>query len=233
MRFGSGLTMKYPVPRTIQTTIRGVVFSRDGRSGSRPGGFGFDRSLALRRQVHAMPRFIAFLRGINVGGHRIKMEALRRHFEVLELENVTTFIASGNVIFDSPATAAALAQRLEKHLATVLGYETPTLLRTLPELAAVAAFPAFPKTGADDSLYVYFLRSAPDADQQRAIGALTSDVDDFRIHGRELYWRCRGKISQVSIAWPKLEKLMKSVAATSRNLATVRQLAAQYGAAKT
>lgn len=48
-----------------------------------------------------MPRYFAFLRGINVGGHRIKMDRLREHVEALGFEHVETFIASGNVIFSS------------------------------------------------------------------------------------------------------------------------------------
>jgi len=49
-----------------------------------------------------MTRYVAFLRGINLGKRRVKMEQLRRHFEGFGLENVATFIASGNVVFDSP-----------------------------------------------------------------------------------------------------------------------------------
>ncbi len=48
-----------------------------------------------------MPKYVALLRAINVGGHTVKMDHLRRLFEALGFTNVETFIASGNVIFDS------------------------------------------------------------------------------------------------------------------------------------
>ena len=58
-----------------------------------------------------MARYIAFMRGINVGGHQVKMDDLRKWFEALEFDNVATFIASGNVIFEAgrakPATLTA------------------------------------------------------------------------------------------------------------------------------
>ena len=62
-------------------------------------------------------RLVAFLRAINVGGHNVKMDRLRELFEALGLTNVETFIASGNVIFDSPATnTQVLEKEIEDHL---------------------------------------------------------------------------------------------------------------------
>ena len=181
-----------------------------------------------------MPQYVAFLRGINVGGHRVKMEVLRGSFTALGLEDVETFLASGNVIFACRGgDAATLEQRIEQHLANQLGFATTTRLRTLPALAEIAAFPAFPRARADDSRYVCFLRAEPDAATRRAFLGLRSAVDEFRIRGRELYWLCRGKISEVSVAWPELEKLIRSCDATSRNLTTIRRLVEQYAAAKT
>ena len=64
-----------------------------------------------------MPRYIAFLRAINVGGHNVKMTQLRTLFEELECSNVETFIASGNVIFNSPSTNVQQIERqIERHL---------------------------------------------------------------------------------------------------------------------
>jgi uncharacterized protein (DUF1697 family) len=183
-----------------------------------------------------MPRAVALLRGINVGGHRVAMADLRRHFEALKLRNVATFIASGNVIFDAPAPGdfAALEQRIEKHLAKALGFEAPTFIRTADEIAEVVAAVPFPRVRETDSLYVSFLRAEPDAAAKRAVLALESPVDEFRFRGRELYWLCHGKISEVSLAWPKLEKLAKSakfIEGTSRNITSVRKLLAVMGGA--
>ncbi len=83
-------------------------------------------------------RYIALLRGINVGGHQVKMDALRRHFAALDLANVGSYIQTGNVFFDSDETdKAALRSRIEAHLRTTLGYEVATCLRTVDEFAAL------------------------------------------------------------------------------------------------
>ena len=177
-----------------------------------------------------MPRLVAFLRGMNVGSHRLPMTSLRGYFEALKFKKVETFIASGNVIFDAPTgDLTALEGRIEQHLARELGYAVPTFVRTLPEVASVVAHRAFSETEAEDSLFVYFLKTEPEAALKKAVAELESDVDEFGLHGRELYWRCRGKISQVSTAWPGLEKLMRSAVATSRNVTTLRKFIAQHG----
>ena len=88
--------------------------------------------------------YIALLRGINVGGHTVKMDALRRHFESLDLSNVRTYIQSGNVFFTSgEPERAALSERIERHLRNALGYDVPVCLRTVAELEQVVAADPF------------------------------------------------------------------------------------------
>jgi uncharacterized protein (DUF1697 family) len=91
-----------------------------------------------------VPRFIAFLRAINVGGHVVTMEKLRALFEALGFKNVETFIASGNVIFESRSTdTVALERRIEARLLKALGYEVVTFVRTDAEVAAIARYRPF------------------------------------------------------------------------------------------
>ena len=89
--------------------------------------------------------YIAFLRGINVGGHRVTMETLRRLFTELGLANVRTYIQTGNVFFDDPEQAdrAQLTARIEQHLQQALGYAVPTFLRTPAELEHLLALNPF------------------------------------------------------------------------------------------
>ena len=91
-----------------------------------------------------MKRYVAFLRGMNLGNRRITNDDLRTHFEALGCEEVATFRASGNVIFvangESPTK---LTMRLEDGLAEALSYEVPVFLRTAKEIAAIAAHEPF------------------------------------------------------------------------------------------
>lgn len=88
--------------------------------------------------------YVAFLRGINVGGHQVKMDKLRAHFAELGFERVRSHIQSGNVFFDSAeADRAGLSAKIEVHLKQTLGYAVPTMLRTLPEFEALMALDPF------------------------------------------------------------------------------------------
>jgi len=176
-----------------------------------------------------MPRIVAFLRAINVGGHTVEMAKLKKLFEKLSLTGVETFIASGNVIFDAPGGAvAALEKRIASHLEKSLGYEVVTFLRTPAELAATLAHRAFPKERAGSTLHIGFLGSPPTAPAKKQVLALTSPIDDFHLHDRELYWRCAGRFSDSVVSGPKLEKALGQPT-TMRKHTTVEKLARKYG----
>ena len=177
-----------------------------------------------------MPRYIALLRAINVGGRVIKMDRLRALFEALGLSEVETFIASGNVLFNSSSRSGpALERTIEKHLRASLGYEVATFVRTLAEVQQVAVHEPFSAAVTSVpyyAIYVSFLREPPPAAARRAVAALRSATDDFHIHGRELYWLSRVPFSESTIAGPRLERIL-GMPATSRNITSVRKLAAR------
>ena len=88
-----------------------------------------------------MTRYIAFLRAINVGGHTVKMDILRQLFEELGLSKVETFIASGNVIFETPSqNERELEERIQAKLHASLGYQVATFLRTDQEVASIVTY---------------------------------------------------------------------------------------------
>ena len=76
-------------------------------------------------------RYIAFLRAVNVGGRVVKMPVLKKAFESLQLSNVETFIASGNVVFETAASDVLKVERkIEARLREALGYEVTTMVRS-------------------------------------------------------------------------------------------------------
>jgi uncharacterized protein (DUF1697 family) len=80
-------------------------------------------------------KYIALLRGINIGGHRVKMEQLRELFRELGFGCVRSYIQTGNVFFETTESdRAALTRKIEQHLYNALGYEVPTFLRTISEV---------------------------------------------------------------------------------------------------
>lgn len=179
-----------------------------------------------------MPHYLAFLRGMNLGNRRIKMDELRARFVEMKFTEVTTFIASGNVIFSSKTTdERKLVQQIQQHLRKSLGYEVDTFVRTRAELAAISAFRPF--SAADlahptHTVYTGFLSAELSPAQADGLRACKTDVDEFCLRGREYYWLCRVRSIDSNIwASPRLRAL-KLPSSSMRNLTTVRKLAALY-----
>ena len=178
-----------------------------------------------------MQRYVAFLRGMNLGGRRIKNEELRRHFEEVGFEEVATFRASGNVVFAAPRREAEgkLGQRVEAELGERLGYEVPVFLRSVAEVAAIAARAPFDASAVKRSkgkLQISFLAKKPSAAAKKKALAAATDEDLLAIEGRELYWLPSGGISESDLDWKPIEAALGP--GTIRTMGTVEQIAAKY-----
>jgi uncharacterized protein (DUF1697 family) len=172
----------------------------------------------------------AFLRAINVGGRNVAMAELRRVFEDLGLKEVETFIASGNVVFSYDAdNVRALELEIEGQLRTALGYEVTTFLRNEEELAAIAKYEPFKKSHLRDAtaLNVGFLVDPPTIPAKKLIASFKSEIDDFHVRGREVYWLSQTKQSDSKFNNMRFEKMLNT-RATWRGINTVRRLAAKY-----
>lgn len=184
----------------------------------------------MASQSSRTDRYVAFLRAINVGGHTVKMDQLRALFEEIGLENVETFIASGNVIFESAEDEATLQQQISDHLHASLGFQAEAFLRSTPQLAEIAAYQPFPEAQLSTSgttLHVAFLPAPPASKARQAILDLRNETDDLHIHDRELYWLIRGGISDSRIGGTLLGKAV-GAPMTVRNANTIRRLVAKY-----
>jgi uncharacterized protein (DUF1697 family) len=177
-----------------------------------------------------MMRYIAFLRAINVGGHTVKMDALRQLFESLGFSNVETFIASGNVIFETTSKDnKALEGRIGKKLKEALGYEVVPFIRSDAELTAIANYRPFRKSELDAAmaLNVAFLADALDHESTKKLMTLKTDIDDFHVHEREIYWLCLKKQSESTFSNVLLERTLGRQS-TFRGVNTVRKMAEKY-----
>jgi uncharacterized protein (DUF1697 family) len=178
-----------------------------------------------------MSRYVAFLRGMNLGGRRIKNEDLRRHFEEMGFERVATFRASGNVVFATPKREAEskLAQRVEAELDERLGYDVPVFLRNIEEVAAITAQQPFDRKLIEKSkgkLQVSLLMKKPSAAAKKKVLALAGDEDLLAIEGRELYWLPSGGLLESDLDLKAIEALLG--ADTRRTMGTIEQIAAKY-----
>ena len=158
------------------------------------------------------------------------MERLRGLFGELKFSNVETFIASGNVIFDSKvAPSRALEARIEKHLEGALGYPVAVFLRTPAELQVICEQQPFdPVLHAEAVSYnVGFLHAPPGEEATKALLALQNADDFLRIIGRELYWLGRKKQSESIVSNRLFEKAL-GAPATLRGQSTLFKLRKKY-----
>ena len=177
-----------------------------------------------------MPKFIAFLRAINVGGHNVKMELLRAEFESMGFTNVETFIASGNVIFHSRSKdEAALTRKIEKQLRESLGYDVDTFLRSEAELSEIAKYIPFPQIEIDSNwaLNVAFVTEALGDEADAALSKYRCELDDFHIHGRQIYWLSKSKQSESAFFKVGFERALK-LRTTVRGVKTITKLVAKH-----
>jgi uncharacterized protein (DUF1697 family) len=175
-------------------------------------------------------RWAAFLRGINLGSRRLTMAELRGHVEALGFDDVSTFIASGNVVFDAPGRADALEQRLEEHLSRALGFSCETFVRSLIRLAEVMAEPDIDARKADGfNPHVLFLKGALGAKGRKELQALEGHDDAFLVLEREVLWFRRGRLSDSTITDRHLGLVLGARGYTARNLNTVQRMLAKCG----
>jgi uncharacterized protein (DUF1697 family) len=177
-----------------------------------------------------MDRYVAFLRGMNLGGRRITNEDLRSHFEALGCAEVATFRASGNVVLAAKGeTEGALAERLEAGLGESLGYEVPVFLRSGAELLGIAAAEPFGAKAVEASagkLQVALLREAPSAAARGEAIALSTDADRLALEGRELYWLPHGRMSDSELDLEGIGAILGLT--TIRTKGTIDQIAAKH-----
>lgn len=171
-----------------------------------------------------MTRYVAFLRAINVGGHTVTMAELRSLVADAGFGDVSTFIASGNVLLSADAEPTDVEQALEKAFADALGYAVETFVRTRQELQRLAAAEPFGVVDGGHKVQVGFLKAVPSATVRAAVAGLSNDYDTLLVEGREVFWHTRGGISD-SLVKPGVFNRALGQPSTFRNVTTVRRLA--------
>lgn len=172
-------------------------------------------------------RYVAFLRAINVGGTTIlKMSDLKLMFSSFGLENVETYIQTGNVIFDSKESRApVLEEQLERQLEQAVGKPIQLFVRAIREVTTmVQECPFDPQAG--ETVHVVILDESPDKKSLEALLALRSEADDFVVKGRQVFNLRRNR--EKSIFSNNLVEKTLGIAGTTRNLTTLRKLAEKY-----
>ena len=175
-----------------------------------------------------MSRFVAFLRGINVGEHRVTKEQLLEAFKRAGVEGAATFRQSGNVIFEIPEdNSQELAPKIEATLKDVLGYDVSVFIRSINELKSMLKLDTFKgqnKEGA--SFLVTFLAQASDFPLPLPATIPKSTALVVKILGREVYSVTHGG-GEGALPNHFVEVKLKTKA-TTRNINVLMEIANKY-----
>lgn len=178
-------------------------------------------------------RWVAFLRAVNVGKRTAKSPQLVASFSSLGFQNVSTFLASGNVVFDLDGhKTTELRKLIEDRLELDLGFLTEPILRSMEDVARIASLNPFDLTAQEQENYTInvslFDKEPPKAIRDQ-VAVLSSSYDDFYFDKLEMYWLCRGKKISVSPLFEnnKLAKAL-SVTNTMRNQRTMQRIVEKF-----
>ncbi len=176
-----------------------------------------------------MPKFVALLRGINVGGHNlVAMSDLRDLLGDLGFVSAKPLLQSGNLVFTSDrGTGAGLERRLEKETAKRLSVSVDYVVRSAEEWEKIVARNPFPKQANDDPshLLVMFLKTAPPVERVDALRASIRGPEVLRSDGKQLYVVYPDGVGRSKLTGTLIERKLGS-RGTARNWNTVLKLAA-------
>ncbi len=172
-----------------------------------------------------MPRFVALLRGVNVGkANRIAMEEFRRLLQELGFSDVRTLLNSGNAVFTSTARSpVAHARAIGSGLRDRFGISIPVVVKSSSDFAAaVAGNPIVPPTEDHSRFLVAFSQETQGLQPLSVVASLVQPPERFHIGKHAAYLHCAGGILKSKAASALLGKAGRGV--TTRNWATVLKL---------
>ena len=170
-------------------------------------------------------RYVALLRGVNVGGkNKLLMADLRDIFTGAGCAAVQTYIQSGNVVFEA---AQDLAERVPEIVTRAIrrrfGYETAVVVRSSEELRQVVASNPFDTSGDPRFLHVAFLEDTPGAEAVSRLDPLRSPPDAFAVRGRNVHLHYPNGVARSKLTNEYLAAQLQT-ASTMRNWRTVLRL---------
>ena len=171
-------------------------------------------------------KYIAFLRGINVGGkNKIKMETLREVCAAIGFEHVKTYINSGNLIFETAKTADKnLAEKIEKAIEKEFGLQIKTIVRSMTEIEEIVKNNPFEGQFENDKdLHVFFLDEELPEEKRELLLSNNNENEMFAVQNREIFCLLRVSVLDSLIGKDYIAKKLK-IPSTARNWGTVNKI---------
>jgi uncharacterized protein (DUF1697 family) len=184
---------------------------------------GFEKDAIMTTHSRQPIRWVALLRAVNVGGRKVPMAELRALAEDLGFTEVSSFIASGNLLLTAAESRRTVAKVLQDGLAERFGFTVEVLLRSQEELVELLADNPFPK-GAPNRVMVGFLDGAAPAGLEAKLSEVATAHEPLVVDGEHLWIHFDDGMAASKLA-NRLPSLVKPRWVTVRNVRTVQKLA--------
>ena len=173
-----------------------------------------------------MTKYISILRGINVGGHRkILMKDLKELYSSLGLKNVSSYIQSGNLVFESSKSHTELEATIHKAIEKKYGFDVPIIVRNKEEIEeAIQNNPYIEEDLSNiTQVAMTFMKSTPSSENIEALKGAIETKDEYQIIGKNIYILLQRKYHETKLSNNFFEKKL-GVECTTRNWKTVLNL---------
>ena len=170
-------------------------------------------------------KYVALLRGINVGGKRkLKMADLRESVLKIGFKEVSTYIQSGNLFFTAEEkNATILEEKLAQHLLEEYTYDIPVIIRTAEDIEKVIAQNPFPEAEDFKQLHLIFLKEKPSETSIEDFEKLEFPSEEFKIEAQHLYVNYTDGVRNSKLSTTLIEKKLNTKA-TARNWKTLLKI---------
>jgi uncharacterized protein (DUF1697 family) len=171
-----------------------------------------------------MPRYVAFLRAVNVGKRRVDMATARKVLEHLGLTDVSSFVNSGNLLFTATGRPAALEKRIRVALEDTFGFELTTFVRTAAQVRSMATEKPFGTIAPGHTHFVLLPLNPLSATERAAAEGLSNELDEVVLVGRDLHWLIRDRSVNTSLDAKAWRRALPDNPTTARNVTMVERL---------
>jgi uncharacterized protein (DUF1697 family) len=169
--------------------------------------------------------YVAFLRAVNVGRRRVAMATARDVLTGLGLDEVSSYVNSGNLLFHASGKAADHEARIRSALEAEFGFELTTFVRTATQVRALVDAHPFGELAAGHTHFALLPRTALTAREKRAVEAMSNDHDEVVVLGRDVHWLIRSKSTDTTLGPKQWLAALPDNPTTARNLTMLTKLA--------
>ena len=170
-------------------------------------------------------RFVAFLRAVNVGRRTVAMATARRVLGELGLDEVDSYVNSGNLLFSASGRASDHEAAIRSALEDEFGFELTTFVRTARQVKALATDKPFGVLAAGHTHFALLPLTRLTPPEKKAVEALSNAHDEVLVRGRDVHWLIRSKSTETTLGPRQWAQALPDNPTTARNTTMLEKLA--------